>query len=299
MGHGLLLTAARGSLFAVRKMVLIRTMSVSDIPAGLRLCRATGWNQTERDWQDFLTTAPQGALVAVEDDQVIGSVATLPYGPFAWISMVLVDPAARRRGVGTLLLNRGLALVPDGVTARLDATPAGEVLYRKLGFTGECSLARWFLDAIRKSVARPTSARPIARADWPAILDMDVRVFGASRVKLLERLAHDAPEYAWVVEAEHRLQGYVFGRHGFVREHIGPVVAESAEVAEQLLDACLRANADRAVFIDAPDDQPGWRDVLVERGFAIERPFRRMYRGRLSSPGQPSHLYAITGPEFG
>ena len=84
--------------------VLIRQMTVSDVPAGLRLCRASGWNQTARDWEHFLTTAPRGAFVAIEDGQVIGSVATLPYGPFTWVSMVLVDPAARRRGLGTLLL---------------------------------------------------------------------------------------------------------------------------------------------------------------------------------------------------
>jgi len=31
----------------------------------------------------------------------------------------------------------------------------------------------------------------------------------------------------------------------------------------------------------------------------MERPFLRMYRGRLTSPGTPSLVYAITGPEFG
>src|SRR5687767_2691655 len=93
--------------------VLIRDMTVSDIPAGLALCRASRWNQTERDWLYFLTAAPHSAVVAVEDGVVIGTVATMPYGPFAWISMVLVDPAARHRGIGTLLLDRGLALVPE------------------------------------------------------------------------------------------------------------------------------------------------------------------------------------------
>jgi ribosomal protein S18 acetylase RimI-like enzyme len=280
---------------------LIRTMIRTDIPAGLRLCRASGWNQTERDWQHFLTAAPQGALVAVqgEDERVIGSVATLPYGPFAWISMVLVDPDARRRGVGTLLLDRGLALIPDGVTSRLDATPAGEVLYRTLGFTGEYSLGRWFADANGRNTVCPPNPRPAARGDWPMILEMDTRVFGASRAKLLERLADDAPEYAWVLQDENRLQGYVFGRHGFLREHIGPMVAESTVVAEQLLDACLSATPERGVFLDAPDDQPHWRAALVERGFAIERPFLRMYRGPLNAAGQPSLVYAITGPEFG
>jgi hypothetical protein len=62
--------------------------------AGLRLSGGR-WNQTERDWRHFLTEAPDGALVAEEDGRVIGTAATLPYGPFAWISMVLVDPAAR------------------------------------------------------------------------------------------------------------------------------------------------------------------------------------------------------------
>ena len=279
--------------------VLIRQMSLSDVPAGLRLCRASGWNQTERDWEHFLLTAPQGTLVAVEHGHVIGSVATLPYGPFAWISMVLVDPTARRRGLGTMLLDRGLALIPERTAARLDATPAGEGIYRKLGFVAEYGLARWFLDGDRRPVGDATNARPLVPGDWPAIHDMDARAFGASRARLLQRLAEQAPEYAWIVERGGRLQGYVFGRHGRLREHLGPLVAEDAATAGRLLDACLAANPGRAVFLDVPDDQGSWRADLVGRKFAIERPFLRMYRGRLDAPGEPRQIYAITGPEFG
>lgn len=279
--------------------VSIREMTVSDIPAGLGLCRASGWNQTERDWQHFLAAAPHGALVAVENASVIGTVATLPYGSFAWISMVLVDPAARGRGIGTLLLERGLALVPHGAAARLDATPAGEVIYRKLGFVAEYGLARLFLDARRRAAAGTRGARRLARIDWPALLDMDSRAFGASRAGLLERLAADAPEYAWVVERRGRLQGYLLGRHGHVREQLGPLIADSAETASVLLDECLAACPDRDVFMDVPDDQHTFRARLAQLGFATERPFLRMYRGRLTAPGQPSQVYAIAGPEFG
>lgn len=293
--------------------VFIRPMGVAGIPDGLRLCRASGWNQTARDWQYFLTAAPGGGLVAEENGIVIGTVATLPYGPFTWISMVLVDPNARGRGVGTLLLNRGLALVPNGVTARLDATPAGEVLYRQLGFVGEYGLARLFLDAPRtpqpeSRAPRPhpaprtphLGARPTERADWPAILDMDLHAFGASRSGLLQRLAHDAPEYAWILERKGGgLHGFLFGRHGHVREHLGPLVADGPETARMLLESCLASHPDRSVFIDVPDDQPAWRDALSIAGFAIERPFLRMYRGRLTAPGDPSLIFAICGPEFG
>jgi hypothetical protein len=213
--------------------------------------------------------------------------------------MVLVDPDARRRGIGTLLFRRGLALIPDEVTARLDATPAGEVLYRKLGFAAEYGLARWFLDANRTSAAPAAGARRVGDGDWRDILDMDARVFGASRAKLLERLASEAPEYAWAVRNGGQLMGYLFGRHGFVREQIGPVVAQSDVVAGELLDACLAANPGRTFFLDAPADQQLWHTRLAERGFAVERQFLRMYRGRLDAPGQPSRIYAITGPEFG
>jgi GNAT superfamily N-acetyltransferase len=279
--------------------VSIREMTSADIPAGLALCRASRWNQTERDWQHFLTAAPHGALVTVENGIVIGTVATLPYGPFAWISMVLVDPHARGRGLGTMLLNRGLGLVPAGAAARLDATPAGEVLYRKLGFVGEYGLARWCFDGRRSLATRAPGARRLERADWPVVRELDARAFGVSRGSLLERLAREAPEYAWVLERGDGLQGYVLGRHGHVREHLGPLVADGGEAARLLLESCLATNPDRAVFVDVPDDQEAWRDALSTMGFAIERPFLRMHRGPLSARGEPSLIYAIAGPEFG
>ncbi len=289
--------------------VLIRQMRLSDIPAGLALCRASGWNQTVRDWLHFLTAAPHGALAAEQDGTVIGTVATLPYGPFTWISMVLVDPAARGRGVGTLLLERGLELIPEGTAARLDATPAGEIIYRKLGFVPEYGLARWFRDAADRAPSvengapnaerRAPIVRPFAADDWSPVLEMDARAFGAARGALLERLAADAPEHAWVSEIDGRLQGYLFGRHGHVREHLGPLVADRVETARLLLRSCLAAHPERPWFLDAPDDQHAWRDSLSELGFRIQRPFLRMYRGSLTSPGQPASIYAITGPEFG
>jgi GNAT superfamily N-acetyltransferase len=279
--------------------VSIRKMTSDDISAGLGLCRASGWNQTERDWQHFLVASPDAALVAVESGLVIGTVATLPYGPFTWLSMVLVDPASRGRGIGTLLLNRGLALVPPGSTARLDATPAGEVVYRKLGFVAEYGLARLFLDARTPRVVSTPGVRPLAPGDWETLLDMDTHAFGASRANLLEKLAADAPEYAWVAERRGRLHGYLLGRHGHMREHLGPLVADSVETAGSLLDACLAAHAGRNFFMDVPDNQQTWRVGLAQIGFAIERPFLRMYRGGLTAPGHPSQVYAIAGPEFG
>ena len=278
-------------------------MTIEDVPAGLSLCRAARWNQTAEDWRFLLTFAPGGALVAEEHGRVVGSVATVPYGAFAWVSMVLVDPAARGRGIGRLLLERGLEVVPEGVTARLDATPAGEPLYRSLGFAPEYPIARRYIDA---AGARPRSpgtdvphGRPLAREDWPLVLQMDRHVFGASRARLLQRMAAESTHYAWVFETGGRLRGYLFGRRGHVRDHLGPLVADTPESAQLLLESCLAAHRETRFFLDTPDRADGWDEVLTTLGFTIERPFLRMHRGPLTAPGSPSVVYAVTGPEFG
>ena len=54
---------------------MIRNMQVSDIPAGLSLCRSAKWNQLARDWEVFITLAPDGNSVCVnERGDVLGTV---------------------------------------------------------------------------------------------------------------------------------------------------------------------------------------------------------------------------------
>lgn len=274
-------------------------MGVDDIPAGLALCRAAGWNQLARDWELFLSLEPNGATVAERDGRVVGTVTTLRFGPcFGWIAMVLVDPAERGRGIGRTLLLEGLSSLSN-VTARLDATPAGEALYRKLGFEHEYGLKRFqrapgsFVDPGDDRITRLTPD------DWPDILAFDAAVFGADRSRLLMWLAEGAPEYAWVARSADGLEGYIFGRHGHLFEHLGPVVAPDADTAQLLVGRCLAGRADRPFVVDAPDHHAQWQQWLGESGFTVQRPFARMYRGTHLHPGFPGNYFAIVGPEFG
>src|SRR5438309_2293442 len=113
-------------------MISYRNMTPGDIPTGLALCRAAGWNQVARDWQLFLRCSPQGCLVAVDNGRVAGTVATINYQHcFSWIGMVLVDPTCRRQGIGLQLLKEALRILQNAQTIKLDATPAGHEVYLK------------------------------------------------------------------------------------------------------------------------------------------------------------------------
>ncbi len=126
----------------------LRQMTARDLPAGMRLKEIAGWNQTRGDWERFLLASPQGCFVAEADGEVVGTAATISYeGRFAWIGMVLVDPARRGQGIGTKLLEKAIEYL-DGCgipSMKLDATPQGKPLYEKLGFVTEYEIERWQL----------------------------------------------------------------------------------------------------------------------------------------------------------
>lgn len=285
-------------------------MTSEDVPAGLALCRLARWNQTERDWELFLRLSPNDCRVAVKGDQVVGTVTTVNYQNlfsqtlFSWIGMVLVDPAQRRQGIGTQLLNEAIQLLSGCPLVGLDATPAGREVYLKLGFVDECRLSRMetvvagsFVGVENNLENNP--ARRINSADWPQVFELDRQVFSANRQTVLEWVVAGAPELAWVVLRDGNIAGFVLGRRGFDFAHIGPVVAESAEVAKQLVSAAMEELRGRPVIIDAAHHNAEWLKWLEAVGFKEQRPFTRMLRGGGQRPGLAEKQFAILGPEFG
>ena len=281
-------------------MVAVRSMRATDIDAGLRLCRLSGWNQTRRDWEQFLALNPGGACVAEYEGHVVGTVATVRYGSrFGWIGMVLVDPAFRGRGIGTRLLDHALVLLSDMPLVRLDATPAGHDLYLTRQFVDEGLLNRVEAVAPVLPSSAPDGVRPMAERDLPQVSALDEQAFGADRGLMLQWMWQGAPEYAWVSHSGDRMTGYAMGRHGHAYEHAGPIVAGDDETACRLVRACLGASCTRPFVIDAPAGHPSWQRSLGAMGFRHQRSLLRMVKGRGHIPGDLARQFAVLGPEFG
>ena len=281
--------------------ISFREMQSADIAAGLRLCRASHWNQLSRDWELFLKLSPHGCRVAVKDEQVVGTVTTIHYEDhFSWIGMVLVDPTERGQGIGTELLHEALEILKDMKSVRLDATPAGHKVYRKLNFVDEYWLSR--METVVSGdglIIEGNPARPMSKEDLSSVLTFDREVFGADRRVMLEWLLDGAPEYAWVVERQGQIAGYTLGRHGFNFEHLGPVIAQDQEIARQLVSACLSRQVGKPFILDASHTEADWRLWLEAIGLREQRPFIRMFYRDNPYPGLPEKQFGILGPEFG
>jgi GNAT superfamily N-acetyltransferase len=279
-------------------MVTTALMRPEHIPDGLRLCRAAGWNQTARDWAQFLDATPDGARIAVADGGVVGTAATIRYGgAFAWIGMVLVDPAVRGRGIGTRLFDEALGLLSDIPVARLDATPAGYPLYLKRGFVEEYRVHRMTNTSAASRHPVAAGVRAIRPHDLARMLALDVTAFGAARESMLRWMLEGAPQMAWLADDGRRVRGFVLGRHGHAFDHLGPLIAEDVDTAAALTVAALAVTS-RPVVLDATPHVPGWLEWLTSQGFVEQRELMRMTKGPAPATDR-ERQFAILGPEFG
>jgi len=279
-------------------MIHIRTMTVEDLPMGMRLRSQAGFNQTEADWRRFLDLEPDGCFVAELDGEPVGTVTNCLFGPVGWVAMLLVDERFRGRGIGTRLTRHALDyLERRGVaTARLDATPRGRVVYEKLGFVAEYELAR--LEGTAPHGASPGTVACLTPDRLDALVALDEQATGTPRRRLIERLCGERPEATWVFPAGDKIAGYLTLRAGANATQIGPCVALSNEAGRALGDAALAFCAGKRVFVDVPvDNRPAMR-WAESKGLVVQRPFTRMRRGE-PVVDRPALLWASSGPEKG
>jgi GNAT superfamily N-acetyltransferase len=271
----------------------VRLLSEADIPAGMRLKEAAGWNQTAADWQRVLVLEPEGCFAIECDGQVRATTTAVCFGKeLAWVGMVLTDAQYRGRGFARRLMEHALAYLRGKHVAwiKLDATDMGRPLYERLGFHEEGAIERWF---------RPAGAVPCrSGAVGPFELDaaLDRRAFGADRSFLLQVLAG-------IESVSIARMGFAMGRPGAKAAFFGPCVAQSVDAARELAAWFLAKHGQESVYWDILP--ANGEAVALAREFGFE-PVRKLARMALAGVEEPpafanddARVYAAAGFEFG
>jgi len=284
--------------------VSLRRMTDGDLPAADELRRLAGWNQTPEDWQRLLGLEPRGCFVAVQKGEVVGTVTTTAYGQaLAWIGMMLVHPEHQRRGIGTRLMRQALQYLQGQSVkcVKLDATPAGQPVYERLGFVPESTLTRCRRVAVGETEyqkAETSGAKDLTDADWSAVVKIDTVAFGAPRSRLLRSLAQDS-RAVLVWPAEGPVVGWGMVRPGVNADYLGPLVCSSVEGSLSLAAALLGRVTSNAVIWDVPDQHELAAATAQRLGFVPLRPLTRMCFGTDSVAGNLRAQFAIADPAVG
>jgi len=263
------------------------------IAACFALSKSANWNQNEADWRLMLELG-RGWGLSLADGTLIATTLALPYGSFAWISMVLVHSAHRRLGHASRLLRVAIGdLRARGLTPILDATPAGREVYRQAGFRDTWTFKRFLKTGTDDVFRRPPAEGKANEVSGEVDFALDREAFGADRARLLRALQQRLPQ-----AARAQPNGFVLGRDGREARQIGPLVARDAETAMELLQSALAA-VPAPLYVDVVDHAPQLQEWLQANGFALQRPFTRMVLGGERAPGNEKLVYLVAGPELG
>lgn len=269
----------------------IVTLGADDARAGLLLSEEAYWNQNEADWRFFLR---RGTVFGVRDDdgRLIATAALLPYtSGNAWISMVLVTQNWRRRGLATKLLDTCLdAAAKQGMTAWLDATPAGATVYGPLGFAPTLELRRLrFAGSASHTTATPKLAASGCLDD---LIPRDRSAMGFDRSDFLGELA-GRPNSQLISHGS----AVALIRDGRSARQIGPLFADDTASAAALVEKIVQSETG-PILIDVVNDHHAFLENLTNSGWTIERPFQRMRFGRAATQNAKPP-FAVAGPEYG
>ncbi|WP_417850432.1 GNAT family N-acetyltransferase [Thalassoglobus sp.] len=266
----------------------IREMTEADVPFGLSLGEMSGWNQVPADWLRIYRYEPQGCFVGMMNEAPVATISTTTYGTdLAWIGMMLVHPDFRRQGIATALMKHVIAWLEERGTEciKLDATPAGATVYEQLGFKRE-----WDFHRYEKPGDVGTVENVEGLEDFQ-VEQFDKKAFGVDRSEWLSRLAADSK----VVSQQN---GYGMLRPGRLATYLGPVIAETPDLAEDLIHQLI-SEQHKTIFWDAPGPNTDAVELTKRFGFQPVRPLIRMWRGENLVVGNVNKQYALASPATG
>jgi len=277
-------------------------MRYDDLDQAFGLSQKEGWNQTMKDWRFLFENPYNVCIVAEKDNRVAGTATALNYGnKVAWIGMVLVDKSLRGQGAGKMLLEEIIRGLKDVESVKLDATPAGEPLYRKIGFIAEHQIFRMTCNNLNyhTEMSSRTESNILDRETISDVIKTDHTIFGTDRSYLLMDLLSENPDRAFYLKKDNSIDGYIFGREGSRFNYIGPLSSTTHHSARNLVSMAIESLNNKPVALDILEDKIELIAWLESIGFEKQRNFVRMYLNNNPYKGMVNNQYLISGPEFG
>ena len=220
-------------------------------------------------------------------------------GRLATLGLVVVRPDCQGRGIGRMLMNAILAETGER-TVGLVATQAGLKLYQDCGFVVSGSIVQC-QGTVASGPASPSprgvQLRDAGLADRAALFALDAAAVGARRPELLDAVLETGLP-SLLAERQGRLVGAALLRPAGRGVTIGPLLAESEDLAIALADAALD-RIDGLARLDLPASATRLVAHLETRGLPVVDRVTAMLRGPVPAISGPARRFGLVSQAFG
>ena len=272
--------------------------SADDVQRMARWAADEGWNPGNTDSHAFFAADPGAFLIGRLDGEPVVCISVAKYGQaFGFLGFYIARPPVRGKGFGIQVWRAGMARLA-GRNVGLDGVVAQQANYRKSGFR-----SAW--NNVRQEGA-PVSAPPPAGVSlldarsvaFDKLAAYDRRFFPEARDSFLASWITLPERAAMVALRDGELAGFAVMRACQAASRVGPLFAQSPEIAASLISALAAKTGATAVAVDMPDvNKPAI--ALAERiGLKPSFETARMYTGpdpKVDYAG----LFGVTSLELG
>jgi GNAT superfamily N-acetyltransferase len=280
--------------------ISIRTLSDADLEAADGILSSAF--QRAESWQPelrlFRRLQPDGVFLASRDGIPAGMVASIIYSEYAYVGLMGIHQDSQRQGLGLALMEHLLAWMEEQKVplVKLDASPAGQPLYEKLGFVPFGEVYVFQRPAGQLDVQHAKGIQLITPQHLDLITAFDTQAFGADRSRLLRALLELYPGRAFLSQDEqNQVTGYLFAQ----AKRIGPWIMTDGGDTEHLLRQALSLPFNGPVSAVTPAENSHAVSLLQKFGFQITRVNRHMAYGPRPVMGQRKTVYGQTSLSFG
>lgn len=273
----------------------IRTMALDDLALAVDWAAAEGWNPGVDDARAFMAADPGGFLIGELAGEPVSCISVVSYpGGIGFLGFYIVRPEFRGRGLGWAIWLAGMERL-SGHNIGLDGVVAQQKNYRKSGFT-----LAWQNQRFEGVGGGQAPAGPVLLADIPfeMVLAYDRQCFATGRPAFLRHWIAQPGALALADIDDGELRGIGVIRPCRNGHKIGPLFADTEQVAERLFSALKASAPGDPIYLDVP--RPNKAAVALAERHAMKPVFEtaRMYtRG---DPGVPvERVFGVTSFELG
>jgi ribosomal protein S18 acetylase RimI-like enzyme len=262
-------------------MFHVEKMKAEDFPFAVRLVNTVNWNMTVNDFMFMVKLEPQGCFVQFHDKERVGIATTVNFEEAGWFGNFILKKDARGKGAGTLLLKHAIDYLKSkgAKTIGLYAYPQIVSFYRRFGFEPDVDFS-----VLKGKAAIPPAQEPLREAekqDFPKIIELDRKCFGANRKKLLNSILLDEGNLCYLSTENDEIIGFVAAKVDDEMAEVGPLTcyANRQEAAALLLNNVLSRLNGLDVFMYIPKKEKRLISTLTKIGFREDFHVVRMFLG--------------------
>ena len=284
---------------AVKGNYIIRNMTAEEVEkVAVEWAAKEGWNPGLHDAPVFFTTDPSGFFIGLLDDEPVACISAVAYNSdFGFIGFYIVKPEYRKAGYSIKLANAAINHLKTQ-NIGLDGVVEQQQNYRKIGFKMAYNNIRFEGETGKNDVKFPGIV-DVSEVDFEKIAAYDINLFPVSRSHFLKGWLTLPDSNAFASILDKTLTGYGVIRKCRQGYKIGPLFADTIEIARQILLSLLDSvESDMRFYIDIPEVNKQALELTMEFNMIKVFETARMYSKSFPAI-ELGKVFGITSFELG